>query len=71
MLLGRNPLLMHLARVCASRGDLEAALEHARRARAKSPRDPEPALMMTYLKLVAGDQAGALDELVGRRLFPT
>ena len=68
---GDAALLMHLARVCASRGDLEAALEHARRARAKSPRDPEPALMMTYLKLVAGDQAGALDELVGRRLFPT
>jgi len=62
-------VLVHLAGRCAARGDLHAAEAHATRAWELVPTAPEPALLLAYLRLAAGDGAGARGMLRGRRLL--
>jgi len=53
-------------RLCATyevTGELDQALEHARRARARRPEDPERALRIAHLHLVRGDFGAARVEL--------
>jgi tetratricopeptide (TPR) repeat protein len=66
---GDAAVLVHLAGRCAARGDLHAAEAHATRAWELVPTAPEPALLLAYLRLAAGDGAGARGVLRGRRLL--